>query len=179
MLASNKHGGSGACPPPPPPPHIKPYSLILALLQVILYDTFGAERFRTFTSTYYRGSDAGLLMYSMEDQASLDYLYEEIKNAEHLVNIEDIVWAVVGNKSDLPSAVEEYRPRALCQLLDTELMFSTSAKTGENVRSAFERVIREVHQRRPKCTPPEKLNEDIHLLTKLPTQQKSCCSEHK
>ena len=143
----------------------------------MLHDTFGAERFRTFTSTYYRGSDAALLMYSVEDQASLDYLYEETKNAEYLIDSSDFVWAVIGNKSDLPSAVEEYRVKSLCELLDTKLLFFTSAKTGENVKSAFEQVIHAVHEKRAKCVQAEKmLNEDTHLLTQLPIQKKTCCS---
>lgn len=118
-------------------------------------------------------------MYSVEDQDSLDYLHEEIQNAQDKIDMEDIVWAIIGNKSDLPPVVEGYRPRALCHLLDTNLLFFTSAKTGENVKSALEHVIRAVHRKRGSSGQPKVLNEDVHLLTKLPIQKKSCCSVHK
>jgi len=63
-----------------------------------LFDTAGGERFRTLTSNYYFKSDAALLMYSVEDSYSFERLQEEIENAARFLDIDDLVWALVGNK---------------------------------------------------------------------------------
>ena len=143
-----------------------------------MFDTAGGERFRTLTSNYYFKSDAALLMYSVEDNYSFERLQEEIENAARFIDIDDFVWALIGNKCDLPIEIEESRIDARCEQLNTDLKFFTSAKTGENVLAALETVVTYVHeQRTSQCTRQGntlKLTFQEPVIS-LATKRKNCC----
>ena len=117
-------------------------------LQATVYDTGGAERFRTLTAAYYRNANAAILIFDVEERQSFDSLQYWCKEMlENLVDTESVVWAVVGNKCDLTFDKEHDSILELCKRLGTELMFFTSAKTGENVQETLTAVIREVHKK--------------------------------
>lgn len=113
--------------------------------QAYLHDTGGGERFRTLTSNFYRNADAAILMYSVEDRYTFENLQEWIESASDVVDLECFVFALVGNKSDMPLEVEHESIKARCDNLATQLSFFTSAKTGNNVIPAFEKIIEHVH----------------------------------
>lgn len=114
-----------------------------------LHDTGGGERFRTLTSNFYRNASAAILMYSVEDRFTFENLQEWIENAcDSICDIDNFVWALVGNKSDLPLEIEHDTILARQEQLGTNLSFFTSAKTGENVTATFERIIEELHARK-------------------------------
>ena len=115
-------------------------------MQCYLQDTGGGERFRTLTSNFYRNASAAILMYSVEDRFTFENLQEWIENAvDSLDDVENFVWALVGNKADLPLEIEHDTIRSRQEQLETELSFFTSAKTGENVVSTFESIIEAIH----------------------------------
>lgn len=113
----------------------------------MLYDTRGEEHYRTFTTQFYRKTDAVILMYSVDDSNSFDNLGRWISDARNSINNDNVVWVLVGNKSDLPLYVEQGDIDALRCQLNTTLSFFTSAKTGERVLSTFERAITETHNK--------------------------------
>ena len=85
-------------------------------------------------------------MYSVEDRFTFENLQEWIENArDSISDLDSFVWALVGNKSDLPLEIEHDTILARQEQLETELSFFTSAKTGENVVPAFERIIQAIH----------------------------------
>ncbi len=113
---------------------------------MILYDTCGEEQYRTVTTQFYRKTDAVLLMYSVEDTNTFENLRRWISDAKRCFNNEEVVWVLIGNKSDLPLYVQHGDIEALCHQLSTHLSFFTSAKTGERVQSTFDKVITETHR---------------------------------
>lgn len=115
--------------------------------QIYLNDTGGGERFRTLTSNFYRNASAAILMYSVEDHYTFENLQEWVENAQDSVDPDKFVWAVVGNKSDLPLEIEHETIRAFCDKLGTELNYFTSAKTGENVQSTLNDIVKAVHRK--------------------------------
>ena len=85
-------------------------------------------------------------MYSVEDRFTFENLQEWIENAhDSIEDIDNFVWVLVGNKTDLPLEIEHDTILSKCEQLNTELSFFTSAKTGENVTAAFERIIEAIH----------------------------------
>ena len=44
-----------------------------------IWDTSGLERFRTITSSYYKGSQAGFIVFAVDDRESFDHLDDWIK----------------------------------------------------------------------------------------------------
>jgi len=87
-------------------------------------------------------------MYSVEDRFTFENLQEWIENAHDSIDDpENFVWALVGNKCDLPLEIEHDTILSRQEQLQTELSFFTSAKTGDNVTEAFERIIEAIHTR--------------------------------
>ena len=88
-------------------------------------------------------------MYSVEDRFTFENLQEWIENAlDSITDVDNFVWALVGNKSDLPLEIEHDTILSRQEQLKTELSFFTSAKTGENVTATFERIIEAIHSKR-------------------------------
>ena len=87
-------------------------------------------------------------MYSVEDRFTFENLQEWIENAKDSISdLDSFVWALVGNKSDLPLEIEHDSIVARQETLETNLSFFTSAKTGENVVGSFQRIIEAIHQK--------------------------------
>lgn len=115
--------------------------------QANVFDTAGGERFRTLTSNYFQHTDAAILMYAVDDQRSLERLYDEADNALKFIEPDTFVWAVVGNKADLRPEVEETTAKALTNHVGAKLFFYTSAKTGLNVAESMDTLVRALHRK--------------------------------
>ena len=85
-------------------------------------------------------------MYAIDDQRSLERLYDEADNAFKFIEPESFVWAVVGNKADLRPEIEEATAKALSNTLGAKLYFYTSAKTGLNVKESMNAIVRALHR---------------------------------
>jgi len=88
-------------------------------------------------------------MYSVEDRFTFENLQEWIDNAlDSIDDIDNFVWALVGNKSDLPLEIEHDTIKSRQEQLNTDLSYFTSAKTGENVTQAFQHLIEAIHRKK-------------------------------
>uniref|UniRef100_A0A6B2LL81 Uncharacterized protein n=1 Tax=Arcella intermedia TaxID=1963864 RepID=A0A6B2LL81_9EUKA len=113
-----------------------------------IWDTSGQERFRTITSSYYRGASAILLVYDISDSASfseIEYWNQEVTRYA----AENVLRVLVGNKCDL----ESYRQVAtsVAQDFASSMNISfmeTSAKTGQNVNQLFNDLASNLLKRR-------------------------------
>ena len=152
--------------------------------QVYLHDTGGGERFRTLTSNFYRNASAAILMYSVDEMLSFQNLQEWIENLHSSMipwDPDNFAWAVVGNKCDLPLEIEHGTILSLCKQLNTPMNFFTSAKTGENVKTSFEKIIEEVHRKLSRKHAPSVSSSSgikISKSTVKPTSRESskkCC----
>ena len=150
-------------------------------IKVQVWDTAGQERFKAFSSAYYNGSHAAIVVYDITNRES----YENVKNwvlelKTHL-DIKNLVVMLIGNKSDLDSTrvITEEEGRALAEEFDFFFM-ETSAKKNEanEVSKAFMVIIEEVLQRNPES--PQKTGDRIEAgTTKVDTNTKKekggCC----
>ncbi|KAF4316459.1 hypothetical protein BBO99_00008679 [Phytophthora kernoviae] len=106
-------------------------------LTLQIWDTAGQERFRSMAPMYYRNAKAAILVFDLQSEASFEKIKEWLQDLQHHVG-DDIVLAVVGNKSDVSASSFDF---AKVQQFADEigaLVFRTSAKTGEGVQSLFE-----------------------------------------
>ena len=114
-------------------------------------------------------------MYSVEDRYTFENLQEWVESASEVVDLDTFVFALVGNKSDLPLEVEHESIRARCDTLGTQLSLFTSAKTGDNVLEAFEKIVEHVHTSksgRPSGVPVQNI-----INPSIPTTSKRSCCE--
>ena len=64
------------------------------------WDTAGQDRFKTITSSYYRGADGIIVVYDITDRTSFDNVKTWLAEIEKYVE-ERTVKFIVGNKNDL------------------------------------------------------------------------------
>lgn len=102
--------------------------------KVQLIDTAGQERFRTVTSSYYRGANGVLLTFDITSKESFDDLQEWLAEVERYT-VGGVVKVVVGTKSDLVDqrAVSTEEAKAYAEKLGASYV-ETSAKEGKGVQ---------------------------------------------
>ena len=150
----------------------------LCVVQVSLWDTGGCERHRALTLNFFRKANGALLVYCVEDGYTFENLQKWIEEASKHVLSESFVWAVIGNKCDLPNEVEKVKVEQLCEQLQTKLFYSVSAKTGTNVMEAFQDVVATVHNTCQHQLPPTPTNNiDVKVDNTTPGNKAGpCCS---
>ena len=148
---------------------------ITALLfksKVSLYDTAGNEKYRsTITSNYFRHAHGVILMYSVEDHASLVQI-TEWKSISSQYTEHDLTWALIGNKVDLAWDFPEDKVKEKCEELKLDFSFMVSAKTGSDVKKAFEEIIHRIHNTKTVCRKPVK-QDFVKVVSTKP--KKSAC----
>lgn len=162
------------------------YKTFVSQLKVKLDEPAGAEKYRSITTMFYRHVDAVILMYSVADQYTFDGLeYIAAVARDKLVTNSEgsTIWALFGNKSDEPVAIEDLEERVeelsrrvtgATELRD--LHFLVSAKTGDGVKEALDAVVREVHRRRKAVGSIKRNRGMIVRGPSMDTTADKCCS---
>ena len=120
------------------------YNDVKVALQI--WDTAGQEKYRSITSSYYKGAHGCLLVYDITRKVTfenIDKWLAEIK----LSSNNEINMILIGNKCDLEDkrevSIEEAQNKA--KLLNMAFM-ETSALNGTNVEKAFNELVNNVYQ---------------------------------
>ena len=105
-------------------------------LKMILWDIAGQETFRTVKKAYYRGASVAIVVCDITRKETMENMHRWIEN---LFDVSDVIpLALIVNKIDLESqsqfseedVINEYAPYG-------SVVYSTSAKTGENIEMVF------------------------------------------
>lgn len=64
------------------------------------WDTAGQDRFKTITSSYYRGADAIIVVYDLTDRESFNHVQRWLEEIDKYTDQTTLKY-VVGNKNDL------------------------------------------------------------------------------
>ncbi|MHA1940304.1 MAG: Rab family GTPase [Candidatus Hodarchaeales archaeon] len=112
-----------------------------------IWDLAGQQRFSAVRALYYKGSHGAILVF---DQTRLDSLYNLDNWKEELFsNVgRKIPYIILGNKSDLPGAIDQEEIEKFITKSQSEPQdipfdikyLKTSAKSGLNVTEAFEEL---------------------------------------
>ncbi|MEM2143243.1 MAG: Rab family GTPase [Candidatus Thorarchaeota archaeon] len=116
-------------------------------------DLGGQEDFTALRTQYYKGSHAALLVFDVTRPESFERLsmwYSGLVGTVKTIEGREITGFVVGNKIDMGDSRAVSREDALIFADRIGWPYvETSAKTGENVRSLFERVAKILFVRHP------------------------------
>jgi Ras-related protein Rab-1A len=120
------------------------------VVKLRFWDTAGQDRYRTVTSSFYRGAHGIMLAYDTTNSATFDnlgYWLEQVKR--HKLTSCPIV--LVGTKADIKDhrAVSEEALRAFAEQHCGEAnnVVETSAKTNEGVDHAFQLLTEQIFRR--------------------------------
>nr|XP_045015095.1 ras-related protein Rab-34 isoform X3 [Jaculus jaculus] len=107
------------------------------------WDTAGQERFKCIASTYYRGAQAIIIVFNLNDVASLEHTKQWLADALKENDPSSVLLFLVGSKKDLSTpaqyALMEKDALKVAQEIKAEY-WAVSSLTGENVREFFFRV---------------------------------------
>uniref|UniRef100_G3UJQ7 Ras-related protein Rab-34 n=1 Tax=Loxodonta africana TaxID=9785 RepID=G3UJQ7_LOXAF len=108
-----------------------------------LWDTAGQERFKCIASTYYRGAQAIIIVFNLNDVASLEHTKQWLADALKENDPSSVLLFLVGSKKDLSTPAQyvlmEKDAVKVAQEMKAEY-WAVSSLTGENVREFFFRV---------------------------------------
>ena len=105
-----------------------------------IWDTAGAERFRSLAPMYYRGAAAAVVVYDVTSQESFDGAKRWIAELKSL-HAAQVIVALAGNKVDLEASRQVSKDVAAAYARDQGILFlETSAKTGLNVHEIFKEI---------------------------------------
>ncbi|KAK9127557.1 hypothetical protein Syun_016354 [Stephania yunnanensis] len=111
-------------------------------VKLTIWDTAGQEKFRTLTSSYYRGAQGIILVYDVtrrETFANLSTVWA--KEIELYSTNQDCIKMLVGNKVDRDGERVVTREEGIALAKDLGCLFlECSAKTRENVQQCFEEL---------------------------------------
>ena len=121
-----------------------------------IWDTAGQERFRTITTSYYRSSDAILLIFDVSDKQTFKNCEAWLEDVR-LYAREKVDIMLIGNKADLVSkrlidfkSAKEFADRHGMMYLET------SAKQNVNVDKAFTKLAAAAYQHKSSTDPKAK-----------------------
>lgn len=109
---------------------------------VELWDTSGQDKYRSVAKNFFRNSDGVIIVFSMSEDTSLtglEYWMNQIKD-----NLDsDVPKILLANKCDLTKEFSEEAKKMVEKIRADEniKMFKVSAKTGVNIKEAYEYLL--------------------------------------
>jgi Ras-related protein Rab-1A len=114
------------------------------IIKLHAWDTSGEERFRTITSSYYRGTHGIIIVYDITDRDSFKHVKYCIKEVEKYAS-DNVKMLLVGNKCDLESKREVSKQEGKELANEYKIPFlETSAKENSNINETFMSLASEI-----------------------------------
>ena len=148
----------------------KTLNLTQGVVQLVLWDTAGQEKFRSVSKSYVRCANAVIVVASYDSRLSFETLNEFKVLVEE--NAPEAMVYVVANKVDLVEnqrEVNDNEARAMAQeaFPGAGELHYLSAKTGNGVEALFERIGYDFLESAVEAEP--------EVLVSNPRQEKQCC----
>lgn len=116
-------------------------------IRMDIWDTAGQEKFRSLTRQYYRDSQGAIIVFDITKKRTFDNLQTWIDDIEDYSD-KDIPIIIVGNKSDLIDEREVSENNINEFLNDKYTYFEVSAKYGNNIDLAFNKMKKLIMENR-------------------------------
>ena len=129
-------------------------------LKLIIWDTVGQEKFRSITRQYYRDALGAIIVFDLTDKKSFDDVNSWLKDL-NTHGSKDTVIIILGNKSDL-SGQRVVTQEEIKEAFDKNyLYFDVSAKNGNNISLAFDKLKKMIMENLKKNENLEGYNNNI------------------
>ena len=126
-------------------------------IKVNLTDTAGQERFKAITKSYYKGSDAALLLYDITDKKTFEHIKEWIESLRSSLSKSDNKYCIflIGTKIDLVECGKRKREieleEAKNKCKEYEIIWggecSNKTFTDENYKDIFKEFIKVLYRK--------------------------------
>ena len=141
-----------------------------------LWDTIGNEKYRSLTRMFYKDSKIVILVYDITSKKSfnaLDYWYQEVKNELG----EDIILAIVGNKSDLflEEQVSLEEGQKYAEMKHAFFQLSSAKNEAQNFIDFLEKLFKEYIEKYLNKKNTNKKESKALNKKKLSKKKRGCC----
>ncbi|KAM3128109.1 hypothetical protein pb186bvf_019810 [Paramecium bursaria] len=152
---------------------IKVMNVDNASVKLQIWDTAGQDRFRTITSSYYRGAQGIIVMFDVTDRDSFDQVRAWMSEIDKFAT-DQVIKILVGNKVDMGNMrrVTQDEAQALASSYNVNYI-EASAKGNIKVEETFIAITRQIIQKSGKSKPQQKIG------MKLQQQQKGKIKENE
>lgn len=134
-----------------------------------IWDTAGQDRFRTITTTFYRGAHAVVVVFDATDLLSFETaLSDHLQDAKRHITAGTPIF-LVGNKCDHQGIIAEDVIKNTATSHGLQGYYMVSAKTGHNVDHLFSSVTNTLLETSLKSSLLFKDNEEKHWAQKSKT----------
>jgi len=113
-------------------------------INLTIWDTAGQEKFRSLTSSYYRGTQGIVLVYDVTRRESFNNLEQWLSEIEMYSSNVDVVKLLVGNKIDKENREVSREEGAAFAKQRSMLFIECSAKTRLGIQQAFEELVQRI-----------------------------------
>eukprot|EP00923_Selenidium_pygospionis_P016196 GHVN01028371.1.p1 GENE.GHVN01028371.1~~GHVN01028371.1.p1 ORF type:complete len:206 (+),score=22.93 GHVN01028371.1:97-714(+) len=113
-------------------------------LKLALWDTAGHDRFRTLTTSYYRGAQGIILVYDCTERTSFENLESWLEEVHKNSTNPDAVKMLVANKIDKDNHAVTKEEGQNFAYRHSMLFIGTSAKTSQGIQVAFEELVQKI-----------------------------------
>lgn len=147
-----------------------------------IWDTAGQDRFRTITSSYYRGAHGIIVVYDVTQRETFDHVSMWMGEIEKYAN-DNVVKLLVGNKSDMDDKrqVSSDDGKQCADNMDIKFL-EASAKNSQNVTETFVQMAKELKAKiQVESGGPGQQNRGVYKPTESKTlntkkkKQSKCC----
>ena len=113
-------------------------------MQLEIWDTAGQEQFRSINTIFMKNTNIAILVYDVTNSKSFEELinwYNQVNDCNQ--NSSDLIFAVVGNKSDLyeNQIVNKEEGESFCNKYKIDFFQETSAKDFECINKLFNDIL--------------------------------------
>ena len=128
------------------------------IIKLQIWHTAGGDRFRTVTTSYYRGANGIMVVYDITDKESFDNIRHWLFDVDRYAS-DDASILVIGNKSDLNDKREIGYSQAteFCNELGIEYI-EASAKDSINIDYAFHKMAKIIRDKQIKMSSLNQFN---------------------
>jgi len=155
----------------------KSFEINNRVVKAQIWDTAGAERFRSVTSQYYRGVVGALVCYDITKLSSFQNVNTWLTDLQTHAD-DDIKIMIVGNKCDLTKQRKVLVTEATEYAKQRNLSFmETSALDNTNIKSAFEQILGQIFEIHSKKELAKSMIKSVSLSggTSIETKKNAGC----
>ena len=116
------------------------------IYRIQIWDTAGQENFRSIARAYYKNSVCACIVYDITNRTSFQSVQSWIDDCSKQTS-KLVLLVLIGNKCDLKDMREvKYEEGEKFAKSHNMIFMETSAKTGENIISIFEKSVKQIDQ---------------------------------